>query len=165
MNKKIKICLIVAISVILVGIISFILYNHFNTNIEYRVKHFKHEEIDTLDLTKGEFYDDDSIDATYPFYYYAKKDVDYDGRYFIAKFMFPDEEVIIEENVFKNGGPNNPDLFEVESILYSKQEITEHYLDRYLIYVHNNPCGPVVKDFKELEDNYYYVKYKMADEC
>ena len=165
MKKNVKIGLIVTFSVIIIGVISIILYNRFNTNIEYRVKHFNHEAIEGLDLTEDKFYDDDEVDATYPFYYYAEKDVDHDGRYFIAKFMFPEEEVIIEENVFKDGGPNDPDYFEVESILYSEQKITEHYLDRYLIYVHNNPCGPVVKEFKELEDNYYYVKYKMADEC
>ena len=108
-NKKMRIIPII-IAFIVVGVIVGIYYFCINS-VSFNVMTFKHKDISKLKFKEGSFWIDSTSTVRYPFHYYSKKDVDYDGRYFVGRFFYPDGTVIIEENVFKDGGPDNPETF------------------------------------------------------
>lgn len=140
-KKNNTIALIIVIIAIL--LISVILIRMFDTKKVY-VYNFKH--VSTTDLVYG----DES---------YKEK-----GNYYAAIIMPKRDEITIEENVFKDKYDDTTRL--VESIIYSKDKIKKSYAEEYLYKVHDNHrCGVILKRYRKVIKDYYYLKYEIPGEC
>jgi hypothetical protein len=162
MKKKVLITCLLIITIIVITTV-LLITNTLSYKIEHGIKNFKSKEITNM---KKDFYEPlDEEDTQIDYYYYIEKPVNDNGSYFKAKILYPKQTITIEENVIQNGVNKDPDYFYVSSILYSKEKLTKDYADDFLNIVHINSCGAKLEEFNKVKDNYYYVKYYMAEDC
>lgn len=179
MKKRTIEYIVIVISIIISVICIGIIYKNNNKSVKYNTNNFEHRDISRLSFSEREFqyYKNGHYGHTektmkgyvYPSIYYDDDDdivENTKGKYYAAKIPFTSKMTIIEENVISykhDGGYEGPII---ESILYSKQKLKKDYVSSYLHELHNDDsCGTDLKSFKRIENNYYYIKYQIPEEC
>lgn len=171
-NKKNKYVILAIIILIAIICISITINKNNNKNSTYNIDKFEHRDISKLSFVQAEFryfkngHKKDIVKG----YVYMPEDyesvMDTKDNYYAAKIPFTNEMTIIEENVIDydyDGGFEGPI---VKSVLYSKQKLNKGYVSSYINEIHDEDrCGTDLKEFKNIEKNYYYIKYQIPEEC
>ncbi|MBR2678129.1 MAG: hypothetical protein IKE63_01805 [Bacilli bacterium] len=165
MKKNKKIIIIILALILLVCGISLII---FGPKLYY-VKAFNHK--DNLDKIECKYNEPESETDYYNCYFRNNKKCKFPkmcGPYYGAKIVFPDGELIIEEN--RIDSLLDETYNEDTSIIYLNKKISSKkvrkYLGEYVDIMHdNNHCGVGINKIKKLNDNYYYLVYSTSEEC
>lgn len=174
-NKKNKYVILAIIILIAIICTSITINKNSNKNNTYNIDKFEHRDISKLSFVQAEFryfkngYYGHTKDIVKGYVYMPEDNesvMDTKDNYYAAKIPFTNEMTIIEENVIDydyDGGFEGPI---VKSVLYSKQKLNKGYVSSYINEIHDEDrCGTDLKEFKNIEKNYYYIKYQIPEEC
>ena len=157
--KKNKNKILIIIVIVILLIIS-VLVIKMNTSIPFKVENFKHKDTSKINYEYMDTYED--YENRYGIYRENNKSLYKGGKYYSAIIDYSNKQIIIEENVFSFKQDDNEI---VKSIIYSKDKINKDIAYDYINYIHGGSCGAKLKEYKKVENGYYYIKYEKLGEC
>ena len=159
-KKNNKIYYLIPIVLIILLLVAVVYFSSIDTKKLY-VKRFKH--INTSEMyrenDKSEY-----KDLEYTYYSDKKGTPSKGGRKYAVRLSYPDKEIYIEENIIV---VLDDEIQNIESVLYSKDEITQEIADDFIHSIHNETptCGVKLNEFEKIEENYYYIKFDILGDC
>ena len=159
-KKNNKYIYIITIILVIISLIAAAYFKLNDSEAKY-IKRFKHINISEMKTGTGKA---KYKEYEYTYYFDKRGTPSEGGRKYASKLIYPDKELYIEENITYI---YDDEIQNVESVLYSEDEITEDNAEDFIYSLHDETpsCGLDLKEFKKIEENYYYIKFDILGDC